>query len=91
MKNYYDKNDVTGECFTASEFMDEVAGHLEGILMPYQVRYLFVATKYPLRAGRKDPWRSDARKFADYICKMVTGQFLEEHAADRYDREELCE
>ena len=83
--DYYEKEDAFGDDFTAADFMEAVAMHLEGILLPYQVRYLFLATKYPLRAGRKDLWHSDARKYADYICKAITGKFMSEHDRDEKD------
>ena len=54
-----------------------VEGYLEGRLNPLCIHYLLTAMKYLDRMGLKDKAESDAYKCADYLCRAVTGEWLE--------------
>lgn len=51
--------------------------NLERALNPMRIHYLLTALKYFDRMGLKDAADSDAYKCADYLCRAVTGEWLE--------------
>lgn len=59
------------------EKQEMVEGYLEGRLNPLCIHYLLTAMKYLDRMGLKDKAESDAYKCADYLCRAVTGEWLE--------------
>ena len=50
---------------------------LEGRLNAMRIHYLLTALKYFDRMGLKDKAEKDAYKCADYLCRAVTGDWLE--------------
>lgn len=50
---------------------------LELRLDAMRIHYLLTALKYFDRMGLKDRAESDAYKCADYLCRAVTGEWLE--------------
>lgn len=59
-----------------------VEAHLERSLNAMRIHYLLTALKYFDRMGLKDKAESDAYKCADYLCRAVTGEWLEGEEAD---------
>lgn len=59
------------------EKQEMVEGYLEGRLNPLCIHYLLTALKYFDRMGLKDKAEKDAYKCADYLCRAVTGEWLE--------------
>lgn len=54
-----------------------VEAYLERSLNAMRIHYLLTALKYFDRMGLKGPAEQDAYKCADYLCRAVTGQWLE--------------
>lgn len=54
-----------------------VESFLELRLNAMRIHYLLTAMKYFDRMGLKDKAESDAYKCADYLCRAVTGEWLE--------------
>lgn len=54
-----------------------VEAFLELRLNAMRIHYLLTALKYFDRMGLKDRAESDAYKCADYLCRAVTGEWLE--------------
>lgn len=50
---------------------------LERRLNAMRIHYLLTALKYFDRMGLKDNAEKDAYKCADYLCRAVTGEWLE--------------
>ena len=51
--------------------------NLERALNPMRIHYLLTALKYFDRMGLKDKAETDAYKCADYLCRAMTGEWLE--------------
>lgn len=54
-----------------------VEAFLEPRLNAMRIHYLLTALKYFDRMGLKDKAEADAYKCADYLCRAVTGEWLE--------------
>ena len=54
-----------------------VEAFLEPRLSAMRIHYLLTALKYFDRMGLKDKAEKDAYKCADYLCRAVTGEWLE--------------
>lgn len=54
-----------------------VEAFLELRLNAMRIHYLLTALKYFDRMGLKDKAEGDAYKCADYLCRAVTGEWLE--------------
>lgn len=54
-----------------------VEAFLEPRLNAMRIHYLLTALKYFDRMGLKDKAEGDAYKCADYLCRAVTGEWLE--------------
>lgn len=54
-----------------------VEAFLELRLNAMRIHYLLTALKYFDRMGLKDRAEKDAYKCADYLCRAVTGEWLE--------------
>lgn len=54
-----------------------VEAFLELSLSAMRIHYLLTALKYFDRMGLKDKAEKDAYKCADYLCRAVTGEWLE--------------
>lgn len=54
-----------------------VESFLEARLNAMRIHCLLTALKYFDRMGLKDKAESDAYKCADYLCRAVTGEWLE--------------
>lgn len=61
------------------EKQEEVASLLGGRLTPEAICHVATAIKYIDRMGRKDgsSFEEDAYKAADYLCRAVTGGWLD--------------
>ena len=59
------------------EKQEMVESFLERRLNAMRIHYLLTALKYFDRMGLKDTAESDAYKCADYLCRAVTGEWLE--------------
>lgn len=59
------------------EKQEMVEAFLEPRLNAMRIHYLLTALKYFDRMGLKDRAESDAYKCADYLCRAVTGEWLE--------------
>jgi len=59
------------------EKQEMVEAFLEPRLNAMCIHYLLTALKYFDRMGLKDRAESDAYKCADYLCRAVTGEWLE--------------
>lgn len=59
------------------EKQEMVEGYLELRLNAMRIHYLLTALKYFDRMGLKDNAEKDAYKCADYLCRAVTGDWLE--------------
>ena len=59
------------------EKQEMVEGYLELRLNAMRIHYLLTALKYFDRMGLKDNAEKDAYKCADYMCRAVTGEWLE--------------
>lgn len=59
------------------EKQEMVESFLERRLNALRIHYLLTAMKYFDRMGLKDKAESDAYKCADYLCRAVTGEWLE--------------
>lgn len=59
------------------EKQEIVESFLERRLNAMRIHYLLTAMKYFDRMGLKDKAESDAYKCADYLCRAVTGEWLE--------------
>ncbi|MDM8162429.1 hypothetical protein [Collinsella intestinalis] len=59
------------------EKQEMVEAFLELRLSAMCIHYLLTALKYFDRMGLKDKAESDAYKCADYLCRAVTGEWLE--------------
>ena len=55
-----------------------VEAFLELRLNAMRIHYLLTALKYFDRIGLKDEAERDAYKCADYLCRAVTGEWLED-------------
>ena len=55
-----------------------VGEELERALNPMKIHYLLTALKYFDRMGLKGDPQKDAYKCADYLCRAVTGEWLED-------------
>lgn len=65
------------------EKQEMVEVNLERALNPMRIHYLLTALKYFDRMGLKCDAASDAYKCADYLCRAVTGNWIEEsHEVD---------
>lgn len=67
---------ATGAMETVDK-QETVCANLAGAVEPITVHYLLTALKYFDRMGLKDRAESDAYKCADYLCRAVTGEWLE--------------
>lgn len=67
---------VTGAMETVDK-QELVEAHLERSLNAMRIHYLLTALKYFDRMGLKGPAEQDAYKCADYLCRAVTGQWIE--------------
>lgn len=59
------------------EKQEIVESFLERRLNAMRIHYLLTALKYFDRMGLKDKAEKDAYKCADYLCRAVTGEWLE--------------
>ena len=59
------------------EKQELVEGYLELRLNAMRIHYLLTALKYFGRRGPKGDPQKDAYKCADYLCRAVTGEWLE--------------
>lgn len=59
------------------EKQEMVEAFLERRLNALRIHYLLTALKYFDRMGLKDRAENDAYKCADYLCRAVTGEWLE--------------
>ena len=59
------------------EKQEMVEAFLELRLNAMRIHYLLTALKYFDRMGLKDTTEKDAYKCADYLCRAVTGEWLE--------------
>ena len=59
-----------------------VDGYLELRLNAMRIHYLLTALKYFDRMGLKGDPQKDAYKCADYLCRAVTGEWLEDGEVD---------
>ena len=59
-----------------------VEGYLELRLNAMRIHYLLTALKYFDRMGLKGDPQKDAYKCADYLCRAVTGEWLEDGEVD---------
>lgn len=59
------------------EKQEMVESFLELRLNAMRIHYLLTALKYFDRMGLKGDAESDAYKCADYLCRAVTGEWLE--------------
>lgn len=60
------------------EKQELVEENLELRLNAMRIHYLLTALKYFDRMGLKDEAGTDAYKCADYLCRAVTGEWLED-------------
>lgn len=67
---------ATGAMETVDK-QETVCANLAGAVEPITIHYLLTALKYFDRMGLKDKAESDAYKCADYLCRAVTGEWLE--------------
>lgn len=67
---------ATGAMETVDK-QEMVEACLEPRLNAMRIHYLLTALKYFDRMGLKDRAESDAYKCADYLCRAVTGEWLE--------------
>lgn len=67
---------ATGAMETVDK-QEMVEAFLELRLNAMRIHYLLTALKYFDRMGLKDRAESDAYKCADYLCRAVTGEWLE--------------
>jgi len=67
---------ATGAMETVDK-QEMVEAFLEPRLSAMRIHYLLTALKYFDRMGLKDKAESDAYKCADYLCRAVTGEWLE--------------
>ena len=67
---------ATGAMETVDK-QEMVEAFLELRLNAMRIHYLLTALKYFDRMGLKDEAERDAYKCADYLCRAVTGEWLE--------------
>lgn len=67
---------ATGAMETVDK-QEMVEGYLELRLNAMRIHYLLTALKYFDRMGLKDKAEKDAYKCVDYLCRAVTGEWLE--------------
>lgn len=67
---------ATGAMETVDK-QEMVESFLELRLNAMRIHYLLTALKYFDRMGLKDKAETDAYKCADYLCRAVTGEWLE--------------
>ena len=60
------------------DIQEMVEAFLELRLNAMRIHYLLTALKYFDRMGLKDEAERDAYKCADYLCRAVTGEWLED-------------
>ena len=64
------------------EKQEMVETFLERRLNAMRIHYLLTALKYFDRMGLKDNAEKDAYKCADYLCRAVTGEWLDDEEVD---------